>query len=154
MCLEIILPVYSVAFRDCASERGDRFSEMAGDHLQRLSEESVAVEKGVLLEDTRSEELTLCHACELRKKRWFRYSVAILEGRLSFYGHDFLKPQPIEGADVYLLRMILHDWPDKYAIQILRNIVPAMRPGARVILNESCVPEPGSVSVQREKRVR
>lgn len=39
--------------------------------------------------------------------------------------HDFLTPQPVKGADVYLLRWILHDWSDKYSIQILRSLVPA-----------------------------
>ncbi|KAL4787406.1 hypothetical protein BJX76DRAFT_345663 [Aspergillus varians] len=46
--------------------------------------------------------------------------------------------QPAHGADVYLLRLILHDWPNKYATMILRALVPALRPGRREVhhLNE------------------
>lgn len=77
-----------------------------------------------------------------------------LEQRLSFRAHDFFTEQPVRGADVYLLRSILHDWPDQYAVRILRNLVPAMKPGARVILNETCVPEAGVLSRYQEQQLR
>ncbi|KAK1948778.1 O-methyltransferase [Colletotrichum sublineola] len=40
--------------------------------------------------------------------------------------HDFFSPQPIQGAAVYYLRHILHDWPDDACVEILRQIIPAM----------------------------
>ena len=49
--------------------------------------------------------------------------------------HNMFDPQPIS-ADVYLLKQILHDWPDVEAIKVLRALIPAMKPGARVILVE------------------
>ncbi|KAI1499267.1 sterigmatocystin 8-O-methyltransferase [Biscogniauxia marginata] len=58
-----------------------------------------------------------------------------LESRVSFMEHDFFKPQKVQ-ADVYLLKMILHDWPDQECTQILRGLIPAIKPGARVILYE------------------
>lgn len=58
-----------------------------------------------------------------------------LKSRVSFVAHDMFKPQPVE-ADVYLLKLILHDWPDEEAIKVLRAITPALKPGARVIFIE------------------
>ena len=39
-----------------------------------------------------------------------------------FVVHNFFEPQPIKDADVFLLHMIIHDWSDKYCIQILKNL--------------------------------
>lgn len=68
--------------------------------------------------------------------------------------HDFLEVQPVHGADVYLLRWILHDWSDKYAIQILRNLTPALKKGARVVVNDVCLPAPGQVGPMTERYFR
>ncbi|PWY82040.1 hypothetical protein BO70DRAFT_396332 [Aspergillus heteromorphus CBS 117.55] len=43
--------------------------------------------------------------------------------------HDFFTPQPppiAQTANIYLLRRILHNWPDHHAIQILQHLVDAM----------------------------
>ena len=77
--------------------------------------------------------------------------------RLTFQGHDFTKPQPVQGAEVYLLRMILHDWPDIEAAAILRSIVAAMnKTKSRLLIMDTVLPKPGSVpvSVERIMRVR
>ncbi|KAI1429324.1 S-adenosyl-L-methionine-dependent methyltransferase [Xylaria sp. FL1777] len=58
-----------------------------------------------------------------------------LQDRVTFVPHDFFTPQPIT-ADVYYFRSVLHNWADKYCIRILQNLVPALRPGARVIIHE------------------
>lgn len=63
-----------------------------------------------------------------------------LQGRVSFQVHDFFTEQPMQGADVYLLSSVLHDWPDKYAARILKALVPACRTGARIVINERLVP--------------
>jgi hypothetical protein len=63
-----------------------------------------------------------------------------LQGRVSFQAHDFFTEQPVQGADVYLLSSVLHDWPDKYAARILKALVPACRTGARIVINERLVP--------------
>ena len=77
-----------------------------------------------------------------------------LEQRLSFRAHDFFTEQPVRGADVYFLRSIFHDWPDQHGIRILRNLIPALKPGARVVLNEACLPETGLLSHYREQQLR
>lgn len=79
---------------------------------------------------------------------------ADLEGRLSFVAHDFFTAQPVRDADVYFVRGILHDWSDKYAVRIIKALVPAMRKGVRVIANEMCFPEPGAVSHYHMKLLR
>lgn len=46
------------------------------------------------------------------------------------------------GADAYVMRRILHDWPDEEAVAILRCCRAAMRPDARLLLIESVVGAP------------
>ncbi|PGG98679.1 hypothetical protein GX51_06686 [Blastomyces parvus] len=57
------------------------------------------------------------------------------KSRVSFVEHDFFQPQPVQ-ADIYIIKLILHDWPDQEAARILRALIPALKPGARVLLIE------------------
>ncbi|EXJ71701.1 uncharacterized protein A1O5_05509 [Cladophialophora psammophila CBS 110553] len=60
-------------------------------------------------------------------------------------GHNFFSSQPIEGARVYYMRSILHDWDDERVREILRNIVPAMRRGySRLLINDWVIPDTGA----------
>lgn len=82
---------------------------------------------------------------------------ADIASRLTFQGHDFTKPQPVKGAEVYLLRMILHDWHDGEAVKILQSIIAAMeKTKSRLLIMDTVLPMPGSVplSVERIIRVR
>jgi hypothetical protein len=74
-----------------------------------------------------------------------------LKSRVTFQSHDFFTPQPIKNADVYLFRFILHDWPDKYAIRILQNTVPALKNGARMIVAEMVQSPPGTAPAWKER---
>ncbi|KAI1429717.1 S-adenosyl-L-methionine-dependent methyltransferase [Xylaria sp. FL1777] len=74
--------------------------------------------------------------------------------RVSLMVHDFFLPQPISAADVYFFRWIFHNWSDKYAIKILKNLVPALKPGAKVIINDAILLEPGKMPKVMEARVR
>lgn len=76
-----------------------------------------------------------------------------LSDRVTLTTHDFFEPQPVV-AGAYLFRHIFHAFSDKYAVQILRALVPALRPGARIIINDSVPPAPGSVSRVEEKSLR
>jgi hypothetical protein len=49
----------------------------------------------------------------------------------------------VPGADIYLLKHILHDWNDREAVRILERCREAMRPGGRVIVIERLVGEIG-----------
>ena len=70
---------------------------------------------------------------------------AELTSRVSFMEHDFFTEQRVRGADVYFFRAIFHDWPDKYCIRILRQLIPALRRGSRIIVNEFSADERGQL---------
>ncbi|KAH8588592.1 sterigmatocystin 8-O-methyltransferase [Bisporella sp. PMI_857] len=55
--------------------------------------------------------------------------------QVSFVEHDLFEPQSTQ-ADFYILKLILHDYPEPAAVNILRNLVPALKTGSRVILIE------------------
>jgi demethylsterigmatocystin 6-O-methyltransferase len=62
---------------------------------------------------------------------------------IEFVAHDFFLPQPVKGAKIYYLRRILHDWTDDDCVKILKNIVPAMDPYSRLIVDEVVMPDIG-----------
>lgn len=51
--------------------------------------------------------------------------------------HDFFAPQPVKSPAVFLLRCILHDWSDEYAIKILRQLRDAAGPKTQLLVIES-----------------
>jgi hypothetical protein len=55
--------------------------------------------------------------------------------RIKFQAHSFFEPEIQEG-DLYFFRWILHDWSDKYATQILKNLVPKMKNGTKILICE------------------
>ena len=77
-----------------------------------------------------------------------------LADRVSFMAHDFFQEQPVHDADVYHFRWIFHDWSDQYCLKLLRALMPALKPGARVIVSDFVVPEPGAKSRYEENLVR
>lgn len=68
-----------------------------------------------------------------------------LQGRVQFMAHDLFCQQPVKNADIYLLRWCLHNWSDKYCILMLQALACALKTGARVIIQETIMPEPGTV---------
>ncbi|KAK3360902.1 S-adenosyl-L-methionine-dependent methyltransferase [Lasiosphaeria ovina] len=78
---------------------------------------------------------------------------AALKSRIAFMPHDLLAPQTVV-ADVYYFRWILHNWSDKHCVLILRAQIPVLKPGARIIIQETCMPEPGAVPRWKEKALR
>lgn len=80
---------------------------------------------------------------------------ANLKDRVNFLIHDMFEPQTVS-ADVYYIRQVLHDWPDKYSIKVIRQQTPCLKKGAKLLLNESLLPEqPGSsLPLWREKDLR
>lgn len=79
---------------------------------------------------------------------------AELNSRIMYMTHDFFTPQKVKDADVFYFRAIFHDWPDKYCIQILRNLIPALKKGARVILQDPHTPDPLTMSPWQERQTR
>jgi 6-hydroxytryprostatin B O-methyltransferase len=77
-----------------------------------------------------------------------------LASQIIYLAHSFLTPQPIQGAAVYFLRMILHDWPTDDAVDILSHLVPALGKNSRIIVMDSLLPDPGSVPLAKERLLR
>ncbi|KAK7963530.1 S-adenosyl-L-methionine-dependent methyltransferase [Apiospora saccharicola] len=76
-----------------------------------------------------------------------------LEGRVQFMAHDFFGEQTVR-AEAYLLRTVFHNWSDKYCLQILRALAPALQHGARILINDVCLPKPGSIPAHMELDMR
>ncbi|KAI0318073.1 S-adenosyl-L-methionine-dependent methyltransferase [Amylostereum chailletii] len=64
---------------------------------------------------------------------------AIKEGRVVLQAHDFFTAQPVKNADVFLLRMILHDWADKYCVKILRQLREAATSTTRLVIVDNLI---------------
>ncbi|KAI1387569.1 S-adenosyl-L-methionine-dependent methyltransferase [Hypoxylon trugodes] len=74
-----------------------------------------------------------------------------LRDRVTFMAHDFFTEQPVS-ADVYFFRSIFHNWADKYCIRILENLVPALKPGAKVVIHERMLPGLESLTTMDARR--
>ncbi|TVY22560.1 O-methyltransferase [Lachnellula hyalina] len=74
--------------------------------------------------------------------------------RITFMTHDFFQEQPVKNADVYFMRWVLHDWSDTKAIAIIRYLIPALKGGANIVLQEFLLPEPGMLPFYHEKTTR
>lgn len=79
------------------------------------------------------------HAHVLAESRIVR---AGLSERCEHVTGDFFQAVPA-GADVYVLKRILHDWSDEVCVNILRNCRSAMSPSGRVLVVDTVIP-PGN----------
>ncbi|CAM1502234.1 Fc.00g042180.m01.CDS01 [Cosmosporella sp. VM-42] len=77
-----------------------------------------------------------------------------IANRITLQAHDFFTEQPVKGADVYFFRWIIHNYSTPYAINILKNLIPALKPGARIVINDHCVRESGAENPWDEKLIR
>lgn len=75
------------------------------------------------------------------------------KSRIRFMVLDSFTEQPVS-ADLYLFRYIFHNWPDQYAMKILRQLIPVLKPGARILVNDHLLPEPNTASLTTEREIR
>lgn len=73
--------------------------------------------------------------------------------RIRLQAHDFFEEKPVQGADVYFFRWIIHNYSTLDAVRLLKKLVPALKPGARVI-NDHCLRQPGSENPWDERLMR
>ncbi|KAF9889280.1 hypothetical protein FE257_007388 [Aspergillus nanangensis] len=66
---------------------------------------------------------------------------ADLPGEIEIQAHSFFDEQPIKNAKAYYLRTVLHDWPDKQAVEILSRLREAMGPSSLLLIHEKAMPE-------------
>jgi len=69
--------------------------------------------------------------------------------RCSIESGNFFGPPPA-GADAYLLKHIVHDWPEPQALQILKNVRDATGPDGRLLLMEYVVPEETTQHISKQ----
>lgn len=79
---------------------------------------------------------------------------AAFKERITFQFYDFRNQQPCHNADVYYFKNILHNWPDASCVQILRNQIPALKPGATILIDDFTLHEPGTLPWSEERRRR
>ena len=85
---------------------------------------------------------------------------AIHHDKVEIMVHDFFKPQTIKvtnvtpkyqcrqadrspGAVFYYMRNILHDYPDKQCLMILKNIIAAMGKDSVILVDDMVLPDSG-----------
>ncbi len=68
------------------------------------------------------------------------FRAAEVEGRVRTAAQSFFDPLPA-GADLYLLKSVLSDWPDREAAALLRRCAEAARPAGRVIVLNGVSPD-------------
>jgi 6-hydroxytryprostatin B O-methyltransferase len=62
---------------------------------------------------------------------------AELKDRITFQVQDFFQPQVVKtGAKAFFLRHIIHDWPDEDACRILKQLVPEVEKGAKILVSD------------------
>ncbi|KAF7559362.1 hypothetical protein G7046_g4802 [Stylonectria norvegica] len=96
--------------------------------------------------------------------------------RITLQAHDFFTEQPVKDADgtfppplplaklrhcpdlvcylVYYFRWILHNYSKPYALTILKGLIPALKPGARVVINDHCLRDFGVQTPWDERIMR
>ena len=79
---------------------------------------------------------TLVDQPETVKRSEAVFQAAGVSSRARAVGQSFFESLP-EGADIYLLRGILNDWPDREAEAILKRCSEAARPNGRVVVLKS-----------------
>jgi len=61
-------------------------------------------------------------------------------GRCKALGGDFFQAVP-PGGDVYMLKLIVHDWPDTEVLRILHNCRAVMPPDGTLLVIEMVIPD-------------
>jgi len=60
---------------------------------------------------------------------------AISQRKVRFVPHDFFKPNPVKGADIYYVRNVLLDWVDADVVCILANLKASMGTNSRALIS-------------------
>jgi O-methyltransferase domain len=75
------------------------------------------------------------------------YPEAIEQGRVEFQSANFFDSQPRKGYEyVYMLRWVVHDWPDERALQILKNQSSVMSKNSTLLIVEPIL-QPATLSM-------
>jgi SAM-dependent methyltransferase len=132
-----IVSNYDFAGCRCLMDIGGGYGELLAAILQALPNL-----RGVLFDRP--------HAMEGARSRL--HAAAVLD-RCDFASGDFFDSVPT-GADVHILKSIVHDWPDERSIAILRSCRRALEPDGRLLLIERIMPDCIEPSMQHRAITR
>ncbi|EPQ54825.1 O-methyltransferase [Gloeophyllum trabeum ATCC 11539] len=65
---------------------------------------------------------------------------ALDSGRVSFQAHEFFDKQPQRDVSVFVLRTVLHDWPDKNCVTILKHLRDAAGTKTKLLIGDWIIP--------------
>ena len=81
------------------------------------------------------------------------FDAAGVADRVTVLAQSFFDPLPA-GAEVYLLRKVLNDWPDQETVAILRRCAEAARPSGTVVVIGGVVVGRDAATVERRDAPR
>jgi len=142
--IEITRQISGAVARGCDLSCARRLVDIGGGHGELL----VAVLnvyprlKGVLFD--------LPHAVDGARSK---VEEAGLADRCEIVGGSFFESVPA-GADVYMLKSILHNWDDEHCAMILSQCRRVMAPGARLLVIERVMPEQMTGSATEKSVIR
>ncbi|VUC28458.1 unnamed protein product [Clonostachys rosea] len=77
--------------------------------------------------------------------------------RISYMKHDFFEAQPVKDAAAFFMRQCTHNWSDRDVVRIFKGMVPGLEasgPGIPFLINDTIIPEPGSIPLHEERALR
>ncbi|KAH6679301.1 putative O-methyltransferase [Halenospora varia] len=77
-----------------------------------------------------------------------------VKDRVRLMGHDFFEPQPLKDIDVVLIRYCFHNWSDEYCARILKNLIPGLKAGSKIVIQDHLMPEPNTLPLLKERGIR
>lgn len=80
-----------------------------------------------------------------------------IAGRVSYMKHSFFEPQPLTDASAFFIRQCTHNWCDRDVVRMFKAIVPGLEasgPGTPFLINETIMPEPGTMGMSDERSLR
>ncbi|KAF7341723.1 hypothetical protein MSAN_02070800 [Mycena sanguinolenta] len=77
------------------------------------------------------------HQVDEAKVHWKKNFPSHVESQMvEFQAYDFFNPQPVQNAAVFMLRYIVHNWPDMRTVEILQRLRDAAQPTTKLVVIE------------------
>lgn len=76
-----------------------------------------------------------------------------IQDRVEFMPRELFEEQSVK-AQVYFIRMMFRTLADKYAVGILRALIPVLQPGFKILIQDVCMPTPNVTPLWRERTMR
>ncbi|KAF7368965.1 4-O-methyltransferase 1 [Mycena venus] len=75
------------------------------------------------------------------EKFWAASAPELIDSeRVKLQVHNFFEPQPVKDAAVYFMRVVIHDWPDVTAKEIMLNTRKAASKDSKLVLFDLVMP--------------